>query len=59
MTGSDLKGLLEQSNVTIQEASDWLEMEAEQIKNLMQLENEKIPLTMVQQVRPVFEQLDG
>jgi hypothetical protein len=59
MTGTELKGLLEQSNLTVRELSNWLEMEAEQIKNLMELENQKIPLTMAQQVRPLFEQLDA
>ena len=58
MTGSELKGLLKQSNLSLKEMSDWLELEAEQLKNLMQLENEKIPLTMAQQVRPVFERYD-
>lgn len=58
MTGSDLKGLLEKSNVTLKEMSNWLEMEADQIKNLMSLGNQKIPITMAQQVRPVFDQLD-
>ena len=58
MTGRELRGLLEQSNLTLNEVSNWLEMEAEQLKNLMELENQKIPLTMAQEVRPVFEQLD-
>ena len=58
MTGSELKGLLEKSNVTLKEMSNWLEMEADQIKNLMSLGNQKIPLTMVQQVRPVFDKFD-
>ena len=58
MTGSELKGLLEKSNVSMKEMSNWLEMEAEQIKNLMRLGNQKIPLTMAQQVRPVFERFE-
>lgn len=58
MTGRELRGLLEQSNLTLNEVSNWLEMEAEQLKDLMKLDNQKIPLTMAQEVRPVFEQLD-
>lgn len=58
MTGSELKDVLTKSNLTIKEVSNWLEIEVEQINDLMSLGNEKIPVTMAQQVRPVFEKYD-
>ncbi|MFB6355737.1 MAG: hypothetical protein ABEJ65_04405 [bacterium] len=56
MTGSELKGLVEQTSLTVEELCERVDVEAEKLRNLMQLGPKKLPLWFIREVRPVVEQ---
>lgn len=57
MTGSELRRLLEESNLTLKELSEKLDFEPDRLRNLMKLGNQKLPITAIGRVRKTLNNL--
>ena len=58
MTGAELRSFLEQSELNLEELATRLSTDPNQLRDLISLGNQRIPLTFVNRMRSIVDEVD-